>query len=131
MIAELFPLTDDDPFLHPKEVAKLIAGNFAESLIDWEQANRMLQKKLEELENAGTPAPIIAGHKNLFGNTVCIEVRSSDNPEVGVQFTAEIDTSLELETIGDTLPREDDIEELKELIQEISQCLNYDVEFTI
>ena len=127
MFAHLFPLTDDDSFLHPKEVAKRITAHFSHSIADWDHANRKLQSELDRLEQAGTPEPVISGHKNLFHNTVYIEVRSSNGSGSGVRFFAYLDSPIDVETI-DAHDGDEAVQE-QQLVAEIAKCLKYDVEF--
>jgi|GEM_PF-6266506 len=129
MFAHLFPLSDDDPCLHPSEVAKRITAQFPDSIADWDRANTKLQSELDQLEQAGTPGPVIAGHRNLFNNTVYIEVRLPNRPGRGVWFFAYLDSAIDVETIepndGEGTPQE------KQLVAEIAKCLNYIVEFEV
>lgn len=127
MIARLFPRTDEDSFLHPKEIAGRITAHFPASVADWDQANRRLQSELDRLEDSGAPAPVISGHKNLFNNTVYIEVHRADTPEIGVRFFAYLDSPIDVEAAqprnSDQLARE------RQLVVEIAECLKYDLAF--
>lgn len=129
MFASIFPLGDEDPFLHPKDVAGRITTHFPNALVDWEAANARLQAELEQLQKAGAPPEIVAGHRNLFGNTVHIEVYSQHNQAHGVSFFVYLDSPIEVESIS-LVPTEEERTHLSSLVSEIARCLKYDVDFS-
>jgi hypothetical protein len=129
MQAHLFPFTDEDPFLHPREVARRIGTHFTNAVVDWDSANTKLQAELERLEEAGTPEPILIGHRRLFNNVVYIEVRSYDETESGVRFFAYQNSRIDLESFGP--PNHACVEQERRLVSEIAKSLEYDVEFEV
>ena len=84
MRGEIYPRDDNDAFLHPKEVASRFACVVPRILIDWRRADDRLQKKLEELIEQGTPDPILAGHRNLLGNTFFFRAEFPDLSNLAV-----------------------------------------------
>jgi hypothetical protein len=129
MLAHLFPLADGDPFLHPREVAKRITASFPNSIVDWDRANRKLQSELVRLVEAGTPEPVISGHKNLFNNTAYIEVGQLNGSGNGLRFFAYLDSPIDVEFIEPHNGNEEQTVQDRRLVAEIAKCLNYDVEF--
>ena len=93
MVVNLFPRTDNSPFLGAQEIAFRIQRRFEKCVVDWAIAADELESELEHLIRLGTPQPIIQGHKNLFGKVVSIEVCSTPDLDNGFKFFAYPDSS--------------------------------------
>ena len=129
MIAQLFPRTDESPFLHPKEIAERVSANFPEATVDWDRANAKLQDELKNLEETGTPEPVLNGHKNLFGNTVFIEIYIDSARNQGISFSAYPDSPIELSKFLTGSKANQD--EINDLVERLGGLLDYDVEFAV
>jgi hypothetical protein len=99
MFARLYPKSDDARFLDAQDVARRVSAHFSSSSIDWDEATRLLQEKLERLEAA--PAPIISGHKNHSS----LALRAAMNEVIAVwhnnlRFASEKRLRVHLKHIG-------------------------------
>src|SRR3954471_21855132 len=88
LAARLFPRTDKDQFVHPKDIADAIGRRFANSRIDWGTPQTVLEAELQKLEAIGAPNPILEGHKNLFGNVLFVEISLANHPTLVIHFWA-------------------------------------------
>lgn len=126
MFAQLFPFSDNAPFWHPKSIANKISAQFPDSQISWKHANQKLQAELEELQKSGMPDPVITGHKNLFNNTVYIEVYCNRSKTAGIAFYAYIDSPIEAFALQNP-----PLEEERQLALAIANRLKYDIDFSL
>jgi hypothetical protein len=78
MVIQLY--RSDEEYLMPREIVSRLVQSMPTVLVDWAQADRILEVQLRRLVDLGAPDAIQLTHKALFGETAYIELRLPEYP---------------------------------------------------
>jgi hypothetical protein len=78
MVIQLY--RSDEEYLMPREIVSRLVQSMPTVLVDWAQADRILEVQLRRLVDLGAPEPIQSSHNALFGETAYIELRLPEYP---------------------------------------------------
>ncbi len=78
---DLFPRSEEDPYLSPQEIVSRVKRNFPGVTIDWDAANERRRGHLSKMRRLGTPEEVLRGEVSLLGKAVLMMFVDPGAPE--------------------------------------------------
>ena len=121
MLVRLFPRTDNDDFLMPRDVIARIEALPLRVVVDWARGNAEVQSRLDNLLAMRAPDVIVESHRSHFDESPHLEISLRDQPNRSLAGIVWRWSVIELE------PRPDlDLEFTRNIVEQIANALEYD-----